>query len=266
MKYKVLLTFHNDYATGEWGLLPKNSIKIDEPFNSFWTHQGIFHDIFEHHFEGNNKYFQNNYAFNIGGEVAAMGHLAYYYFKYYLEDRWFSNNSIYSRDEQIIHTTFSDMQEGIVNGYFHYGDKLECNVPRVLKKDYKYHLETIVDEHSYKIRKTLPKKESGYHSMDFQRQKDYKRSITYSKLKRLYYWGWKNAEKIAPYSEENRDKLKGFLNYWKNFTSHYKAEEVYGFIKDIEFTVKGGEKFNWDCIFITHEGQKIKKNNIEEYL
>lgn len=257
MIYKVNLQLFQDDATGEYGLAPQNS--IDREFNSFWTHQGIFHDVFEHYFEDNHKYFKREYSFNIGGEVAAMGHYAYYMNRFNFSKRPLSPNSMYSMEENIIDSTFSEMQEGIEEGYARFGSELLCRVPRT-KVD-NYTLDNIIYEHFAKIKNC---RITNGEYRDY--AKNYKKSVTLTKLRNLYTWGYKRAEMIAPRNIHNYDVMRGFLDSWEEFCSYNKPEDLFQWLRGVEITISTGEKMKWKAEWTTREGQKIKGNSkyIEE--
>lgn len=106
MKPHVSLKFFCDDASGEYGLAHDNSIQNDTPFNAFWGGIGIFHDVFEHWFEGKHKYFKDEYAFNVGGEMTAMGAAMYYYYILGIRERDFNSNHI-NFDQKAINSTMS---------------------------------------------------------------------------------------------------------------------------------------------------------------
>lgn len=74
MKYEVTLRYHQDDSTGTWGLAPTKTINNSTSFNAFWGADGIFHDVFEHYFEGNHKYYTGNGFMTLWGEMCASGH------------------------------------------------------------------------------------------------------------------------------------------------------------------------------------------------
>ena len=263
MEYKVNLIIFEDDSTGEWGLAHKNSInnQYGSNFNAFWNGIGIFHDVFEHYFEDVNKYFIGDYAFNIGGEIAAMGHLAYYWNEFRPSERRLNPNSIYSFEEAIIASTESEIEDAITYGNWNFGNKLLCNVPKAKKQDYHYYLENIIQEHWYKIKNLKPKKDTYSDDEQFQSQKDYKKSITLSKLRDLYTWGWKQGEKIFPSSEENRETITDFINFWNKFCKENRAEDL-NYFKEVEFTINCGEKTTWDCHFIANKFEKIPYKDV----
>ncbi len=260
MIHKIKLRFFEDEATGEWGLAHANSIDREEPFNAFWSHQGIFHDVFEHYFEDVSPYFSGDYAFNVGGEVAAMGHYAYYMYNFYPEKRLFNRQSHFNLDDAVIGSTIDEMRDGIMEGTSRFGLKLMSKVPRQKEDGYDLrHICGIIDEHydkvrGYEVGKTdwTPEGEDEY---AFGRA--YKRSVTRAKLRDLYIWGWKQAEKIAPRNDHNRAVFDKFLDDWNEITNTNFAKELGEVFKYVEFTVVGGEEMKWDCKWITHENEIV---------
>jgi hypothetical protein len=260
--YKVKLKVFQDNATDEWGLAHSNSLDLSngDSFNAFWTGEGIFHDVFEHYFEDKHKYFKDKYAFNIGGEVAAMGHLAYYYSVLRIDNRMQRRNNFYAPETSLAQTTSHIMQESIQCGYFTFGNKLMCGVPK--QKDVNsYFLSNVINEHLYYIEeKCFVAKDCEPEYKEMCRA--YRRSITENRLTNLYTWGYKQAEMIAPYNDENKETLEGFINYWVKFCSNNSAEEMANLIDEIEFTITTGENLKWEAELITHENTRIDVKSI----
>lgn len=255
MIYKVNLALFEDDANGEYGLAHKNA--TDRGFNAFWTHQGIFHDVFEHYFEDIHPYFQGEYAFNVGGEVAAMGHLVYYENQIGLENRWFNRYSMYGRDRDIVETTRGEMYEAINQGFCNFGNELLCKVPYQKVSD--VCIEDIIDIHMSGIN-LIPVE--GYEEQAKEVGRNYKKSITRAKLQRLYRWGYERAKGMFPRTNHNIDKLYDFLEVWKDITEKNKPKELHDYgIIEFEFTIKTGEEMNWKCEAITSERQRLEIKN-----
>lgn len=72
---KITLNIREDEATGIIGFIPEGC----EDFNSFTDSIGLFHDIFEHWFEGKHKYFKDEFKCDRSGELVAMGACYYFY-------------------------------------------------------------------------------------------------------------------------------------------------------------------------------------------
>lgn len=70
MKYQVELKYFEDDQTGIWGFAHRNTYNHATPFNAFYETSGIFHDVFEHYFEGS-KYFPD---ISVYGELCATAH------------------------------------------------------------------------------------------------------------------------------------------------------------------------------------------------
>lgn len=247
--YKVRLRLFQDDATGDYGVAPIETINSDYSFNAFWNGIGIFHDVFEHYFENTNKYFLDKYSINIGGEVAAMGHLLYYWNTFRPENRKLNPNSIYSFEENIIDTTFNQMEEAIKYGYFNYGNSLLCNVPRIIpSKFYNHDLENLIQEHYFKIKETNISPDNEYK----EESREYKKSVTLQKLRNLYSWGYKQASKIIPDTSENYTFIYNFIKEWNRFCEFNNAKELYNQYKYLDFTVKPGIKTKYNAFFINN--------------
>lgn len=121
-KHTVTLKLFQDDATGEYGFAHKNTIGADCSFNAFFTGVGIFHDVFEHWFEYEHKYFKGNYAMNVAGEMAANGACWYLYDTLGLHGyRELSKNSMFNFSENIRHNTESLIIESVKYGYCNFG-------------------------------------------------------------------------------------------------------------------------------------------------
>ena len=227
-KHQIKLEFFNDDATGDWGLAHENAIDIDTPFNAFWNGIGIFHDIFEHWFEDNHKYFEGINAFNIGGEMTAMGCALYYYYTLGLRDRNFNRNGFFTFEQMCINTTFSEIEEAISEGYARFGDRLECGVP-YQKDTNDYNFEGAVSEYAYKVHKLKKQKlsdENYNDEIEFEFAKDYQKSLTETKVRNLHRYGYKLASKLVPDNKENRNTLSEFIEFWNEFCKKNPANEL----------------------------------------
>lgn len=236
---KVDLRFFNDDANGEWGLAHADTIGREESFNAFWTGDGIFHDVFEHAHEFVNKYFRDENAMNMGGEVAAMGALWYY-----LEKVGISRltNSFRSWEDVVMNSTFSDMQDAIQNDNCRYGYELTCGVPRQRNTGNRA-LEVLIQSHFEAIRETKPEGEHG---------KAYRKSVTLSKLMRLYRYGYRMAQRLCGRDVgETQYTLNNFIPFWNNFCKQNDAGELANYYQGITFKVyrKTGGGISWVAQF-----------------
>lgn len=237
MKRIVRMKFFQDDATGEWGLAHKETYNDNNAFNAGWGALMIFHDVFEHWHEYNHKYFQGKNAMNVGGEMAAMGAMWYFYNEMGISERMNGFGGYYSPCERMRQTTESEIEEAIKSGYTRYGDTLECGVP--------YQRPVEDGELDYQCRKLAEnahrwgfRSNSQYDTEDERNiSKTYKKSVTLSKIQRLHRWGYHNAERFIPNNAENRATLREFWEYWGRFTKELDAEEMARLFDHIEFTV-----------------------------
>lgn len=79
MKRAVTLKYYPPgmHDTGMSGFVPVSAPQFDP----FYSVDGIFHDVFEHYFEGEHKYFSNENKCTVYGEMVAIGHKLYFYDK-----------------------------------------------------------------------------------------------------------------------------------------------------------------------------------------
>jgi len=192
--------FDTDDASGEYGVLPKKY--VDTGFNYSWNPTILFHDIFEHMIESDHKYFKDNYAFNVGGEIFAMGILYYLYDNFHLSCR--IPSGYYSAEDRIMQTCESDMIESIAYGYINYGNELLCNVP------YQKPVDSYLEQRIIKQYEKLMSEEIRADDDDLENAIRYKKSITLGKLQRLYRYGYRTAAKRYPYSYHNSSVLHDY--------------------------------------------------------
>jgi hypothetical protein len=247
--HETTLTFFCDNANGQWGVSHINTIKEDEgnAFNAFWSPLGIFHDVFEHYFEGVHRRFRGDAFRNVSGEVVAMGHMTYYIYGLRSSARYGDGPYYRGLDQTIIDGTHSYIQEAIEDGHVNYGRCFYSNIPQQ-KRTRNYHLECLIDEHGYQVRKLRYKKDR-WHSGDEQEwSREYKRSLTYTKLASCYRYGWKMAERLVPTNEFNWQAVEDFYTYWGRVCKE-DAEELSRLIYRLHFKVwkDRQHRIRWRC-------------------
>lgn len=241
---KVALRFFEDDANGEWGVAHKETMEghDTEGFNAFWDGRGLFHDVFEHAHEFTDRFFRGDAALNIGGEVAAMGSLWYFYSQCGYHARL--SHTFRSPDDIAIQSTLADMQESIEYGNTRYGNVLECDVPPQKETD-DYTLEHIISEHFERIQACIADKNNDEGRNDGAL---YKQSVTLEKLANLYRYGYRMAEKLLPNSSyENGATMKEFSSFWDEFCKKNDAEQLANLYKGIDFSLyRDGEgRLHW---------------------
>lgn len=243
--HKVRLKFWDDDATDDWGLSPINSINVENPFNAAFTPTMIFHDSFEHWFEDKHKYFLGKNAFNVGGEVAAMGAMWCYYEEYYER----LNNSYHSPQDNCIATTLYMMQEGVEDGFFSYGERLECGVPYQPPVECG-DLEYIIDEHWQRV-KGFKVSEEG---------QEYFNSITRAKLANLYRWGYRMAQRM----KLDWDAIHDFMDFFEGFCAKNSAEELAYYFKGL--TIRwDSRKRKWSATLVADPYGEVKNVRLKDY-
>jgi hypothetical protein len=228
----VDLRFFQDDANGEYGLTHRDTMQGEngaDGFNAFYDAQGLFHDIFEHHHENTHKYFRGQYAMNIGGEMAAMGAMWYYYSTLGLYRRL--STSYHAPGAMMRQTTESLVCEAIGEGYCNFGYTLESNVPKQ---------KPIEDsELEYQIKELYTNaKKYQRHSSDPAFKADgeiYRKSVTFRKVADLHRWGYRYAQKLVPHNYENQLTLHQFFDFWGDFCKRNPAEELANLARGIQF-------------------------------
>lgn len=234
-KHIVTLKFFKDDANGEYGLAHAQTINNDISFNAFFTGIGIFHDVFEHWHEYKHPYFMGENAMNVGGEMAAMGAMWYYYDVVGMHGvRELSRNSVFSMAENMRHTTQNEIAEAIYSGYTNFGDTLNCAVP-YQKSTHNYDLENELHTMWDRIREM---KYSGKNNDDEKiTSKEYKASVSLSKIQRLHRWGYHNAKRLVPDNFANSAILCDFIRFFNDFCKANDPAELSNIFTGIEFTI-----------------------------
>lgn len=216
MKLVELELFCDD-ATGGYGFAHRSTISnlgSYDAFNAFYNPIGLLHDVFEHEHEGE-KYFRGNAFMNVGGEIAAAGS------GIYIADLIGSRRYIGWRQdaEVFINNTSGIIRDGIKYGNFSFGDMLECHVPK--QGPVECSLEYVALTHWNKhLKDVVPDADSEYFGECMQ----YKKSFTLEKLRRLYRWGYRKAQRRIG---DNAYLINSFLNFFNVFTKELPAKELW---------------------------------------
>lgn len=242
-----LISFEDN--NGEFGLVPHGTSK----FNSSWQGFMIFHDVFEHYFEGKHKFFQNEFMENIGGEICAMGHLAYYV-NIGLNNERFKNN-YYSIDNMIANTAINLVQGEIEGDSFEFGERLESRIPRKLQNGRNY-LEGIISMTFDEIYKKL-EEEENFDKIP------YLKSFTRTKIENLYRQGWDMAEKLVPNNGHNLMEMIDFIQFFDKFCKINDQKYFYDCFKGIDFQIKKeGDCIEWRAELVSYYPSEIKSYKI----
>lgn len=207
MIYNVKLRYFEDDATGSWGFAHEET--FDRGFNAFYSPDGIFHDVFEHYFEGQKKYFKGNNQCNILGEMVATAHKLYYY--------EMGINAFRYRDNNISPSSWREDTEPLLHEYFGDEDSWsdynlhDVGIPH--QKDPKsYNLDSaIYDYHSY-IKEEFPQ---------------YSKKLKLSWITNAYRRGYNMAEKKWG-NQQNAayQMMDKFLDEWHTFTRYAAADTL----------------------------------------
>lgn len=244
----VELSFFNDDATGEYGLTHKDTQDNNSGtgFNAFWNGMGIFHDVFEHSHEHQNKYFRGDYAMNVGGEMTAMGAMWYYIDQLGMSNR-LNSRSMWSPGDNMKQTTLSEVQESITDGYTRYGRTLESNVPKQRPIE-NGELEYQISDYWTKVKKTQTTTE---YEQEREEGINYKKSVTFRKIADLHRYGFRMAERLVPNKWDNRIILSDFFEQWENFCKNNSAEDMQNNFRGVTFKIYKDENgvISWKAIF-----------------
>lgn len=248
--YSANFNIQTDESTGETGFVPDRC----PSFNTSWSALMLFHDVFEHWFEHQHKYFTGYSAENIGGEMCAMGALWYLHETFNITYR-LPVNGLNSATENVIASTIYFFNED----NYTYGSQLISHVPRQ-KPSESGELEYIIKE----IYDTIQAQTGEYATVpeDF---KEGKKSATFRKIADLHRYGYNMAAKLFPYNNPNYQFFKDFWEYWKAFFYHNQDPEDYRGDK-LKITInKSGGLLDWQAYW---NGSRLPKNitpNIFEF-
>ena len=200
MRYNVKLKYFNHYDLGK-GFAHTNTF---EKFDPFWDASGIFHDVFEHYFEGTGVFAGNNKC-NILGEIVATAHKYFFYHELCVNSFKFRS---YSHISDWTIDTKSLLLEKISNGYDSY-DYFDIGLPKSKKTDIS-HLERIIEEYISEVEYEQSKPDAYY-------------KIDSSLIADAYRYGYKLAkrrwEKNCVWkSGEVTRFMNNFLDKWNDIT------------------------------------------------
>lgn len=210
--HSVQLEYTED-INGAMGYLPRSvcSSPNCDNFNAALSPILLFHDVFEHYFEGVHKYFSGDYAFNTAGEIAAAGASIYYADVLQVSDRgtlkgaqWLTRNGgIYAPEE--------------------FGGILKCNVPPIkLDADYtpdlRAYAEVLYKNLLQNIGEDQFRTTSDYNA--------YIQSISPSKIYKLVAYGYRMANKLVPMSYLNGEILNDFINQFDRIFKIYDLDDT----------------------------------------
>lgn len=257
---KVDLRFFQDNTTGEYGLAHADTLDNNgSGFNAFWNGIGIFHDVFEHSHEHANKYFRGDYAMNVGGEMAAMGGLWYYYNVLGVYNRM-SQGMYYTPGDIMKRTTMDMVSEAITDGNTQFGNVLESNVPKqspVCDSELEYQIADFWKT----IKNTNVKTD---YKDDRKRGRDYKKSVTFRKIADLHRYGFRMAEKFVPDNRANADTLCEFLEFFDAFCKNNSTENLQGLFRGMIVKVYKNEndEISWTATLTAQRGTGLKDYKI----
>jgi len=249
MKHTVRLDFHScdDFGTGLVNHKAKPSTDYSGEqgkFNPFWITRGIFHDVFEHYFEEEHKYFRGKYAYNWVGEIVAMGHMTYYLEHFGHTDMGFDRQPNRSVHDLAAETTLDDLHEIIIgreddSPANYYGDTLLSCIPRKVLGPSAIEQ---ADEYMYLLKERCEGK--------VENEAMYK-SITRSKIANAHQQGYSMAEKLVPYYG-NFWALGSFTELF-NIITKLDSEHLAKLWQGVEVTInkKVGGYISWKVKFIS---------------
>jgi hypothetical protein len=252
----VNLSFFCDDANGEYGLAHTDTIdnNYGNAFNAFWGGMGIFHDVFEHSHEYQNKYFRGDYAMNVGGEMAAMGAMWYYIDVLGVYNR-LNNRSMYSPGDVMRLGTQDMVHESITDGYTSFGNTLESNVPKQRPTE-NGELEYQIEKFWKDVKALTVKTE---YEQERESGKEYKKSLSFRKIADLHRYGFRMAERLVPDNRDNATTLVDFFEVWEQFCKANEAETMARMFKGVSIKLyKENDRISWKAEFKTADRMSFK--------
>ena len=234
MKRIINFEKEKDYITGEYGIIPSGQLGSD--FNAFWTAIMLFHDTIEHFFEGE-RYFRNEFQYNVGGEMVAMGVLFYLNELGCIYER-LTVNSRLAPEESIMETTYFLLEEAI-EGSTLFGKRLYCEVP--YQKPVDSYLEDCIEAQYRRIRKLETNED----------EEEFKKSVTLDKMKRLYRYGYNLGKKHYPDTYEVREAIS---KYWEDLVQLTRFHGLDDFAY-LTIELETSKKFSHKIILEDYEGK-----------
>lgn len=277
--HTVKLRFFEEEGSGIWGLAHAKTFDYGsdgEGFNAFWDGRGIFHDVFEHWFELEHPYFQGNYAMNVGGEMAAMGALWYYYDGLNVHDR--QSKEAYQFGHYMGNTmrrvTEDLVKEAIDEGYCNFGQTLVSCIPNqeeTENPELECQVESMWDNIKSHVRREECTVSNEYALQEQKRNrifsKAYRKSVTLTKLRNLHRWGYRMAQELVPHTYENQQALSNFIEFWGNFCKNNKAEDIAQSCRYLEIRVWRDEEnqISWKGYLIGEPGSGVHEMEVKEH-
>jgi hypothetical protein len=238
------LNFHQ--AEGEYGLVLHPAMPLKP-----WSALGVFNGVFERYFVTKHEHFQGINGFNIGSEMAAVGHHFYHVYTLApekLAELGKGNHVAYYNE--MIWFTHHEIVKAIQHGRTKYGTSLHSKVPwqPTIKA-----IDPFINHHwtRLKYHHILTKEPDSIRAAQA-----YQASVTLNAIKRLYRWGYYRASKMVHNNDANRATLNHFLEVFEEITA-YNPEEASRHYAGIEFRVKPGIKVEWDARIISHGNASV---------
>jgi hypothetical protein len=226
MRYKVKLRLVQD--TSDWdyelgGFVPAMAYS-DKTFDPFWSPEGIFHDIFEHWFEGLLPRFTGKKMFSVYGEMVATGAQCYFYH--------LGVNTLQYRKPAPNDRDFRADTEYLIIDHLRDGEArypLEPIFATTIPPSDSYFdnaVESFIEEYICQIQLKV----GGYTP---------KKQLTevYKQIRSAYRYGWKLAKRIWHKDRsESADILGHMLEKFQKLTNH--ADPKYISIEGAEYGIK----------------------------
>lgn len=246
MKYEVILRLHKD-QNGIFGVCNKNAVGR---FDAFWDAAGVFHDVFEHYFEGEHKYFSGVNSFTTFGEMCASGHAIAYM------DIGINNFQYRGGSRDYIADTTTALEDYALG----YTDTTEfcisnCVVPKQIldRASLNYYLNNYRDWYERHADGESPLKK-----------------LNFRHVENCYKLGYKVANKVIGKDRDaSFNTLQKFLDEWHGITKldaeYLVIEDEDAGIQDFKFTITNKGVLKIDCVVLDMMGNEYPLNSLTSY-
>lgn len=215
--HRVKFNLYKDEELNRTGFVPAAAFaeEYNAGFDPFYGGIQMFHDVFEHWFEGLDPHFRGDYSFIVSGEIVAQAACAYYYYVMGVQSR--GNDGTGRFMDALIDETLEWVLEATNHSNTHYGDELLSCVPRIsISNSY---LDNLIDTWWITYKAGLNKDSTPV-------ARKYAASVTKDKIADLCRYGFYLASKLVPNNTDNYRALTGYLEYWERMSSFCPAESM----------------------------------------
>jgi len=217
MRYQVKLRYFQSDAYDGWGFAHADTFNHENPFDPFYDASGLFHDVFEHYFEGTGRFIGEKQN-SLYGEMVATGHKYYYYHELGINSFEYRDFGNYITDWAI--DTKYDVQGNIDQELGKEDADYSQYALTPLHLPYQRPLDCRI-EHEIKVYQEYIRDKCGVSS----------RHQSMQEIANAYRYGYRMAERKWPNegvweTAPKQNMMRDFLQFWQKFTKNYSAANL----------------------------------------